>query len=337
MTTNPLIALCTSFNEDLTRPINLLNLIRSSGGGGKSWAETLAELAHDIEARIPPIFDIEKALILFPVMYSESMNTVLTQECIRFNKLIGRVKSSLKEVQRAIKGLVVMSAELEGMGNSMVVGKVPSMWSAVAYPSLKPLGSWVSDLLQRIDFLQTWMDNGSPLVYWISGFFFTQAFITGTLQNFARKYQRPIDTVDYDFSVLTPDEMKSADEAKPEDGAVVHGLFLEGARWDVTDHVLAESNPRELYVTMPYIHLLPKPKTDIEEVEGVPEQYTGQRDGTAHVYMCPVYKTSFRQGTLSTTGHSTNFVMMIRIPQAAEHKQKHWIKRGVAMLTQLDD
>ena len=140
--------------------------------------------------------------------------------------------------------------------------------------------------------------------------------------------------VNSDFCMF---EMKSADEAKPEDGAVVHGLFLEGARWDVTDHVLAESNPRELYITMPYIHLLPKPKTDIEEVEGVPEQYTGQRDGTAHVYMCPVYKTSFRQGTLSTTGHSTNFVMMIRIPQAAEHKQKHWIKRGVAMLTQLDD
>merc|ERR1711871_241004 len=211
---------------------------KESGGSGKSWAETLAELAHDIEARIPPIFDIEKALILFPVMYSESMNTVLTQECIRFNKLIARVKSSLKEVQRAIKGLVVMSAELEGMGNNMVVGKVPSMWAAVAYPSLKPLGSWVSDLLQRIDFLQTWMDNGSPLVYWISGFFFTQAFITGTLQNFARKYQRPIDTVDYDFSVLTPDEMKTADEIKPEDGAIVNGLFLEGARWDVTDHVL---------------------------------------------------------------------------------------------------
>merc|ERR1712072_145586 len=31
---------------------------KSSGGGGKSWAETLAELAHDIEARIPLIFDI---------------------------------------------------------------------------------------------------------------------------------------------------------------------------------------------------------------------------------------------------------------------------------------
>lgn len=93
---------------------------------------------------------------------------------------------------------------------------------------------------------------------------------------------------------------------------------------------------RELFVEMPYIHLSPKEKVNVPLVEGVPEQYTGATNGTAHVYCCPVYKTSFRQGTLSTTGHSTNFVMFIRVPMAAAHKQKHWIKRGVAMLTQLD-
>ena len=54
------------------------------------------------------------------------------------------------------------------------------------------------------------------------------------------------------------------------------------------------------------------------------------------IYNCPVYKVLSRAGTLSTTGHSTNFVMFIRLPMADEHKQKHWIKRGVAMLTQLD-
>ncbi len=142
--------------------------------------------------------------------------------------------------------------------------------------------------------------------------------------------------VEFDFRVLTPGEQKRADGHKPEDGAYLSGLFLEGAGWDPDANVLSESNPRELFMRMPYIHLSPKEKTAVPVVKGVPEQDTGYTNGTAHVYMCPVYKTSFRQGVLSTTGHSTNFVMFIRIPMSKVHKQKHWIKRGVAMLTQLD-
>ena len=136
--------------------------------------------------------------------------------------------------------------------------------------------------------------------------------------------------------MLYPSETQSADNQKPEDGSYIRGLYIEGARWVEDQHVIGESNPRELFVSMPYIHLSPKRKEDVPIVKGVPEQYTGSTFGTAHVYMCPVYKTSFRQGTLSTTGHSTNFVMFIRLPMAKEAYQAFYVKRGVAMLTGLD-
>lgn len=97
---------------------------RSAGGGGQSWDTILGELAGGILRLMPPVFDVERALLDFPVRYDESMNTVLTQELIRFNGLAKIISKSLAEVIKAIKGLVVMSSELEQMGNSMVVGKV---------------------------------------------------------------------------------------------------------------------------------------------------------------------------------------------------------------------
>ena len=88
---------------------------------------------------------------------------------------------------------------------------------------------------------------------------------------------------------------------------------------------------------MPTFLLWPRLNADVPKIVGKVELYTGYINGTAHVYNCPVYKTSERRGILLTTGHSTNFVMFIRVPMTADHTQKHWIKRGAAMLTMLDD
>merc|ERR1712146_782697 len=149
----------------------------------------------------------------------------------------------------------------------------PDMWSAKAYPSLKPLAAWVVDLLARVEFIQTWIEEGMPATFWISGFYFPQAFLTGTLQNFARKHVVSIDTLSFDFQVLkrTHDDIK----ARPEDGCYIYGLFLEGARYDPEQAALPESRPKELYTSMPPLWL--RPVSD----RPVPQ------DG---VYVCPCYK-----------------------------------------------
>jgi len=51
-----------------------------------------------------------------------------------------------------------------------------------AYPSLKALGPWTRDLLQRLDQLKRWIDKGYPTCYWLAGFTYPTAFLTAVLQ-----------------------------------------------------------------------------------------------------------------------------------------------------------
>ena len=237
---------------------------------------------------------------------------------------------TLVDLQRALKGFVVLSAELEAMGNACFDQRVPSAWTNAAYPSLKPLGPWFKDLMQRLNFITSWIEIGNPAAYWISGFFFPQGYLTAILQNYARKYQFPIDTVS--FSFVMREEAVEELTTKPEDGCYIYGLFLEGCRWNKKQNSLVDPKPKELFSPMPPIHMLP-------------EQY--RETPQSGIYRCPVYKVLTRTGTLSTTGHSTNFVTWIEIPsnkktifrsslvsetnaQIKFCDQDYWIKAGVA-------
>ena len=286
------------------------------GGGGSSKEEMIESISADILAKLPENFDMEAAMLKYPVSRTERMNTVLHQELYKFNMLMSLAKNSLKNIRKAVKGLVVMSSELEGLGNNMFYGQIPVMWKGKSFASLKPLGGYIQNFLERLTFFGGWLNDKVPVVFWISGFFFPPAFLTGAKQNYARKTGIAIDLIDFEFELMKEDNYTK----KPIDGVYTVGFFFEGARWDKEAMMLAESKPKELFSPAPIIFFLPLP---IEEMKSYPH------------YNCPVYKTADRRGILATTGHSTNFILFVRVP--SDQPEDFWVGRGTAMISQLDD
>ena len=194
-----------------------------------------------------------------------------------------------------------------------------------------------------------------PLPY----FFYTQGFLTGVLQMHARKHKVPIDFLSFAYRLLdepSPEIIEAANspdspaarrptaaaadgaatpgtpagmtaelasgfvpEPPPDDGVLVEGLFLAGARYNRTLRVLQPPRPKQMVDPLPAIHF--------EPVENQP------RDESA--YECPLYKTSARAGVLSTTGASTNFVVALSIP--TREPPEKWVRMGIAALCQTDD
>ncbi|KAK7874036.1 hypothetical protein R5R35_004587 [Gryllus longicercus] len=209
----------------------MLLVVGEGGGGGGDTAAMLSDICTGILNKLPPNFNIEEANKKYPVVYEESMNTVLVQEMQRFNKLLTVIRSSLELLGKALVGMVVMTPDLDAVATALGVGKVPGMWAKASYPSLKPLGGYISDFLERMNVFTTWYNKGKPTTFWLSGFYFTQAFLTGAMQNFARKHMLAINTLTYDFEVLRMEATAKVSHP-PMDGVYVFGCFLDGARWD---------------------------------------------------------------------------------------------------------
>jgi len=316
--------------DRLIQDVLLVQPRLTSSGGEKSPDEIVMEVADMIQEKIrSTLIDIDEHLegmfALNEHGQVESLATVLKQEIERFNTMLVVLWDVLKNLKKAIKGLVVMNFVLEEVFNCFLNNQVPKVWVNASYPSLAPLGSWVNDLVLRLDFIQQWLLHGPPKSFWLSGFYFPQGFLTGTKQTHARRYNMPIDTLSYQISVVkatvktTIEITKALAEAElpdTKDGAMVHGLFMEACRWDWDNMKLTDSKPGEMFATLPVLQLTP-----------VCDYVVPLEDYTA-----PVYKTKVRAGMLSTTGHSTNFVMAVHLP--TDKDPDYWVNKGSALMCQ---
>ena len=104
-----------------------------------------------------------------------------------------------------------------------------------------------------------------------------------------------------------------------DDGALIHGLFMEGARWNDEDMCVAESFLKDLHPVMPVLHAFAKQSPAMETRIGGP---------APEYYVCPVFVTSARGATYSFTAT----LKLAETPDGAPEKGAKWVLAGVAML-----
>lgn len=114
---------------------------------------------------------------------------------------------SLIGLQKGIKGLIVMSSDLEEIFQCVYDGRVPGQWlkgnqpstqlvdnfykfvlitiniKFTAYPSLMPLGAWTQDLTERVNHFTTWATRiHPPVLFWLGAYTYPTGFLTAVLQ-----------------------------------------------------------------------------------------------------------------------------------------------------------
>jgi len=282
--------------------------IAGSEEGDVSLEKSVKKSLDEIMTSIPELFNL-------PELYSkvekhEPYVSICLQECERMNILMIEIKRSLTELDMGLAGELTISEAMDALMMAIYANRVPESWVKLAYASLRPLMPWWKNLLDRHKQLQEWSAELSlPNSVWLSGLFNPSSFLTAVAQTAARKNGWPLDQ-----TILTVEVTKKSEseiDAPPRDGAYVHGLFLEGARWDTKLNSLNEAHLKELYPQLPVVY-----------VRAVYTEKTQSRNVT--YYECPVYVTKQRGPTYVS---DFNLKINANVGNAA-----HWVKRGVAIL-----
>jgi dynein heavy chain len=78
---------------------------------------------------------------------------------------------SLKNTLKALEGVIHINQVLEDIYKALTLEQVPMIWLKYSYPSFKQLGTFLSNLKERVSFIRFWLNDKHPFNFWLPGFF----------------------------------------------------------------------------------------------------------------------------------------------------------------------
>ncbi|KAG2382028.1 hypothetical protein C9374_005820 [Naegleria lovaniensis] len=253
--------------------------VGAHSGGSKGEGEEYIKSALSI---IPEPFDREEvqAKILQKSSKLTPIHVVLLQEIDRWNTLVGVMKRSLIDLQKALAGEIGMSEELEHLSNAINIGVVPKLWKDYAPQTKLNLSSWLEYFKERHKQYVEWIRTGEdPVVIWLSGLHEPVSYITALVQMTCKKYKWPLDRTTVTTRVTEFSHYTDI-KTKPVDGCYVRGLYLEGAAWDPKSHCLRTQKPKQLREELPVLEIIPteNSKVKVQNTFHAPVYYTSDRN-----------------------------------------------------------
>ena len=248
----------------------------AAGGGGQSAEERrLIDICTSSLQRIRKPYDIEAIEQRCPITTGQFENIVLIQELRRVNDMLAYIRRTLHALTLALRGEVVLTSELDSIAKDILAGQPPAAWLKVSYPTTKPYGSFITDLVKRLEVFDKWAETRAPEpVCWLGGLFFPHSFITGVLQRHCRNNPGlTIDKLTWDNRICDNDTVDLQTRERAAEGWFFGGLLLEGCRWDPIARELREARPGVLSEPLPVMHLFPVLLPDV--LADVDDQYAG--------------------------------------------------------------
>ncbi|EFN60095.1 hypothetical protein CHLNCDRAFT_133411 [Chlorella variabilis] len=281
----------------------------AAAGGEAAVRASLADLLGRLPAPLG-LVDIEARV---------KEKTPFVVEAERMNGLLGEMRRSLEELQLGLDGALNMSPAMEQLGAALGAGRVPPSWMACMSTRVQEvyaLPAWYADVLQRHAQLVGWTGGAvsPPRSIWLPGLFNPKACLTAVMQQFARQRRLPLDDVRFVVEV-TGKQPEALSEAAPDGGMYIHGLTLEGARWDAQDDCLRDSLPNQLRQALPV--LLVRPLTAQAHQAAL---------AAGNLYLCPVYANGQRANVYSPL--VSTFTLKTREPPSK------WVLASTTLLLQ---
>jgi len=180
------------------------------------------------------------------------LNIHLKQEIDRMQIIIGLTRKTLQGLELAIAGTVIMTPDLADAGTCLFDARVPQAWLKKSWVA-PTLGLWFgSGLVQRTGELLTWLNDGRPKSFWLTGYFNAQGFLTAVQQEVTRRHQGwSLDDIQVYTEVTPMDREDVEKKERLEEGVYVWGLFLEAAAWDKKRNSLVDAPPKKLFCPVP--------------------------------------------------------------------------------------